>query len=303
MIYVTQGHEKGIGLEIFLKSFLMLPAHQRSQIALVAIKSDLDQNLSLLRLSPGLYKDLRVIEPQGDGAPASTSTLLKALSLMGPGDILATLPTSKDQLFYGGRALAGYTEFFREFYGNSAISMTFKGLDHDVLLITDHVALKEVAKKVSRELIIDKVETTLAFFKKYFYSFDEVIFSGLNPHVGENGILGTEDRCIGEAIAELQSSHTEIFRGPFSGDTLHTHRNFLRRQLLVYMFHDQGLAPFKSRFGHIGLNMSMGLPFLRLSVDHGTAFDLHGKNRGDISGMLYLFKIAFEVQYNVNQRN
>jgi hypothetical protein len=85
------------------------------------------------------------------------------------------------------------------------------------------------------------------------------------------------------------------FIGPVSGDTLHMHESTSKKQLQVYMYHDQGLSTFKSKHGLIGLNVTMGLPFLRLSVDHGTAFDLYGKNSANISGMIFLFNHAFEV--------
>lgn len=304
MIYVTQGHEKGIGLEIFLKSYLLLSKHEKSQVTLVANPNDLKNNLSDLKLSASNFKDLKVIHPDPNKKlPSSTSTLLKALEVITPQDILVTLPTSKDQLILNNKNMAGYTEFFRSYYKNVNISMTFKGVSQNVLLITDHVALKDVTKTITKELVVDKTSTTLEFYKKYFSTIDEVVFSGINPHVGENGILGNEDILINHAIDELKSNHILKFSGPFSGDTLHMHVNPSIKQLFVYMFHDQGLAQFKAQHGLIGLNVSMGLPFLRLSVDHGTAFDLYGKNKAITSGMIFLFKQVFEVTKYVDKRN
>ena len=111
-----------------------------------------------------------------------------------------------------------------------------------------------------------------------------------------------EEKYIKKDILDLEKLYGHIFSGPFSGDTLHHHQRLDKKQLFVYMYHDQGLAQFKSQYGLIGLNITLGLPFLRLSVDHGTAFDLYGKNKANISGMLFLFKQAFEV-VSVNQRN
>lgn len=303
MIYVTQGHEKGIGLEIFLKSFLMLSRDERKYITLITVAEDLKTNLKDLKLDESLFKDLNTIKVQNNNTPSSSSTLLKALELITAQDILVTLPTSKDQLIYNGASFAGYTELFRFYFQNANIAMTFKGIKQDVVLVTDHVALSKVTSTITKDLIVNKVKTTLEFFQKYFYNFEEVIFAGINPHVGENGILGNEDQCIFEAIKILKQGHPQKFKGPYSGDTLHTQHNENIKQLFVYMFHDQGLAPFKSKFGFVGLNISMGLPFLRLSVDHGTAFDLYGKNQGDITGCLHLLKTALEVNHHVNQRN
>ena len=304
MIYVTQGHEKGIGLEIFLKSFLLLSKLEKAQVTLIANQNDLKTNLTDLKLSQANFKDLKVIHPDADKKlPSSTTTLLKALEIITPEDILVTLPTSKDQLIYNNKNMAGYTEFFRSYYTNVNVSMTFKGVSQNVLLITDHVALKDVTKTITKKLIVDKTSTTLEFYKKYFSTIEEVVFSGINPHVGENGILGNEDIIINDAIDELKTNHILKFSGPFSGDTLHMHLNPSVNQLFVYMFHDQGLAQFKAHHGLIGLNVSMGLPFLRLSVDHGTAFELYGKNKAITSGMIFLFKQVFEVTKYVDKRN
>jgi 4-hydroxythreonine-4-phosphate dehydrogenase len=306
MIYVTQGHEKGIGLEIFLKSFLLLSKEEKKDVTLVVEESDLSVNLTDLKFSKNNFKDLKVIHPthtKTGQLPSSTTSLLTALERIQATDILITLPTSKDQLNFNNKNMAGYTEFFRSYYKNINIAMTFKGISQNVLLITDHIALKNVTTMITKKLIVDKTDTAIKFYKKYFSTFEEVVFSGINPHVGENGILGNEDSIINDAIEELKSKHLLQFSGPFSGDTLHMHSNENKNQLFVYMYHDQGLAQFKSHHGLIGLNISMGLPFLRLSVDHGTAFDLYGKNKANATGMIFLFKQAFEVTKYVNKRN
>ncbi len=305
MIFVTQGHERGIGLEIFFKSFLMLPLEEKKLIKLFVNKEHFETSLKDLNLPKIILKDLHIeFVPTNKTLPASTTTLLMALEQIQLTDILVTLPTSKDQLFLNEQAFAGYTEFFRSYYNNKNIAMTFKGLSQNVLLVTDHIAIKDISKTITQELIESKINTTLNFFKKYFYEFEEVILSGINPHVGENGLLGFEDRLIPLALIELKKIFPGVhFSGPFSGDTLHMHQNLNSKQLFVYMYHDQGLAPFKSHHGLIGLNITMGLPFLRLSVDHGTAFELYGKNKANISGMLFLLKQAFGVSHYVDKRN
>lgn len=295
MIYVTQGHESGIGLEIFIKSFLLLSKEEKKLVRLVVSRADFDKNLIDLNLSPNLFKDLLIIDNVVTTKFSSTNSLLTALSLITEKDILVTLPTSKDQLVYNNKNLAGYTEFFRKYYQNKNIAMTFKGISKNILLITDHIPLKEVTKKITSQLIEEKINITLENFNKYFYPIEEVIFSGINPHAGENGILGSEEDNIKDAMVNLQKSYGLIFKGPYSGDTLHHYFNSNKKQLFVYMFHDQGLATFKNEYGLIGLNITLGLPFLRLSVDHGTAFELYGKNEANSTGMLFLFKQAFEV--------
>ena len=301
MIYVTQGHESGIGLEIFLKSYLLLSKDEKKLITLVVSKNDLTKNLKDLKLNPKLFTDLTILENVQSSPLSSTNSLLTALDVISEKDILITLPTSKDQLFLNNTLQAGHTEFFRTFFNTKDISMVFSSPLQNILLITDHIALADVSKTISSKLIHNKLRITLMNFEKYFRSFDEIIFSGLNPHAGEGGILGSEENVIQTAINSLKKDYHATFLGPFPGDTLHHHIHPGKNQLFVYMYHDQALNQFKYANGPIGLNISLGLPFLRMSVDHGTAFDLYGKNKANISGMLYLFKKTFEVLNVINQ--
>ena len=122
MIYVTQGHERGIGLEIFLKSFLLLSKEEKEDVTLIVEEKDLDTNLVDLKLSRANFKDLKVLHPKlKNKAPSSTSSLITALELITATDILVTLPTSKDQLILDNKNMAGYTEFFRSYYKNANI--------------------------------------------------------------------------------------------------------------------------------------------------------------------------------------
>lgn len=303
MIYVTQGHPKGVGLEIFLKSFVLLSKEQKKKITLVANRNDLKQNLEDLKLDENILSELNIRYVETSTIPSSSTTLIETLQIIKTEDILITLPTSKDQLIYNNKQLAGYTEFFRNYFNLPNISMTFKGIEQNVLLITDHLPLNKVTQAINSQLIYERTKTTLNFYSQYFGVIESVVFSGINPHAGENGILGTEDPEITKAINLLKKDFSIPFLGPYSGDTLHMHQKENEKQLFVYMYHDQGLAQFKAKHGLIGLNVSMGLPFLRLSVDHGTAFDLYGKNKANLSGMMFLLKCAFEVIDYVDKRN
>jgi 4-hydroxythreonine-4-phosphate dehydrogenase len=178
--------------------------------------------------------------------------------------------------------------------------MIFKNNNLNVLLISDHIAINEIPEYITSELIFDKTETTILNYLKYYSELDQVIFSGINPHVGENGTIGTEDQVIAPAIDKLQNKYKEIdFLGPYSGDVLSSYRNN-KKQLLVYMFHDQGLSYFKGINGLLGLNISFGLPFLRLSVDHGTALELNGKGIANPIGCLNLLKESINIHKNLD---
>lgn len=301
MIFVTQGHEKAIGLEVFLRSFVLLGLSQQQEFTLIALKKTLSKNLDLLGYSYSFkegrvaYNGVRLnfIDPEKEELPQSSECLSRAIDLLKEEDILLTLPTSKDQLILNGTVCKGYTEYLRSQFNNKNLCMLFKAFNQNTLLITDHIPLKEVSKTINKELIKSKILTTISYYKKYFNKLDEIIISGINPHCGEGGLLGSEDKCVYEAAKDLSLKIKVI--GPVSGDTLHFHKNRLMNQLNVYMYHDQGLPSFKNENKTIGLNITLGLPFIRMSVDHGTAFDIFGKGIADYTGCYYMLKEALKI--------
>lgn len=233
---------------------------------------------------------------------ATQQSLESCLKVIGENDILITLPTTKDQLIDQNNICKGYTEFFRSRYKTPELCMTFSGPNETILLITDHIPLSEVPQAIDSKSIIHKIKLTLNQLDKYHAPIKEVIISGLNPHSGENGLLGTEDIHVNKAIESLEREFSNTaFSGPIPGDTLHFYQKPESSQLLVYLYHDQGLAKFKALFQTIGVNQTLGLPFLRLSVDHGTAFDKYGKNLADARGCYYLLKYALKKWQIINE--
>jgi 4-hydroxythreonine-4-phosphate dehydrogenase len=311
MIYITQGHEKSIGLEVFLKSFLTLSSKEQSLFTLSCDTQTLIDNLEILKIKDyvigegyilfsGVKLNLLPID-NNSSLPLSTVSLENILNILKTEDILLTLPTSKDQLILKDSLAAGYTEFLRKKYDVPNVSMMFSSEEDHALLITDHIPLNSVTEIITKDLIKNKISNVLDNTEKYFDAFDEVILAGINPHVGENGILGHEDEAIFEAKHELISKYPNInFKGPYSGDTLHFHRKN-SKQLLVYMFHDQGLPWFKGKNKVVGLNISLGLPFLRMSVDHGTAFDMYGKGKANYLGCYYLLRSAISAHEKIRE--
>ncbi len=296
MIYVTQGHEKSIAMEIFLKSFLKLSPSEQKKIVLVCQKKVYEENLSLLNLSCQNFQNLNLVEIESKGLSLTLTSLKKALELIKEKDILVTLPTSKDQLHELGVHHMGYTEYLRAMSGKPELAMTFKADEEFVLLMTDHIPLRAVTQILTKDYIQKKLAIVIEEYQKYFSSLEEVIVAGINPHAGEGGLLGDEDQEVFEALEKLKKSYPQIsFIGPLSGDTLHFKQNIKRSQLMVYMYHDQGLPSFKARHGLKGINMTLGLPFLRMSVDHGTAFELYGKNQASEEGCQYVLKTALEI--------
>jgi 4-hydroxythreonine-4-phosphate dehydrogenase len=297
MINVSFGHEKGCGAEAFLKSLLLLNDQQRKHFTLFVNKKVLSQYLDDYGIKAtynetsftvlGMTVPYKNIESK---VTPSTDSLLEAMNETGMNDVLLTLPTSKDQLYLNTKQLNGHTELFREFYKDRNLTMNFINSSENLMLVTDHIPLKEVVN-ISTKEIVEKVNTSLQFLS----DIHKVCISGINPHAGENGLIGKEDNVVNAAIEELRSIHKNIeFLGPLPGDTLHYHTS--PNILKVYMAHDQGLSYFKGKHGINGANVTFGLPFIRLSVDHGTAFDLYGKNVINYTGSLYTLRLSLKFE-------
>ena len=296
MIYVSQGHEHSISLEIFFKSFLMLSQKEREQFVLVVEKNVFDYQVKCLKIG-SVLKDLQCIFIDNQ-PPLSTLSLEKCLKEICSSDVLITLPTSKEQLIFESKTVAGHTDFFRKYFKKNSITMTFMGGNNLMVLITDHIPLHAVPGQITEELIYNKVQIVLQEWKRYFSPVREVLFAGINPHAGESGLLGKEDIKITNVIKKLNESFSIKFSGPFSADGLSLKKKE-DNSMMVFMYHDQGLSWFKERYGFMGLNITLGLPFLRFSVDHGTAFDLYGKNQAYYLGCFYLLKESLKAQRKI----
>lgn len=293
IIYVTQGHENGIGIEIFLKAFSLLSKEKKSLVRFIGYHDSINKTLANNNMPRSLLNDLIILEPNSKKGSQSLSTLLYAMNVCQSNDVLITMPTTKDQLQYEGINHLGHTEFFRYYFKNSSIPMSFIAPKEQVLLLSDHLPLREISK-LTLDNVFNRVQVGIEGFKKVGINFDDVYLSGINPHSGEGGLLGNEDHLIINLKNKLAAIYSDIqFHGPISGDALHYKSQ--SRALLIFSYHDQGLSYFKSRNGLLGINTTFGLPYLRLSVDHGTAFDLYGKNCADFSSMIYLFDFVFRI--------
>lgn len=298
MILVTQGHELGIGLEVFFKAYNKLESNFNNY-TLYAFKESIQKTASSLDMDFEYFDDyilinskkLNVIFLKEKTFPQSTIALENALKDIDMNsDILFTLPTSKDQLINSDQKIChGYTEFLRNRYQTKNLTMSFLSPKHSVSLVTDHIPLNKVSSTITKELISNKVKNSIETISK-IRKIKNIIVAGINPHSGEGGLLGHEDDIVDQAIRDIKKSFPQLnILGPVPGDTMHFHYKN-ENDLLVYMYHDQGLAPFKFINGLIGINITCGLPFIRVSVDHGTSFNLYGKNLANESGCLYLME-------------
>lgn len=294
MIFTTQGHEKGIGLEVFIKAFICLSKKNQAQHQIIVNKDCLIGYLETLNLPFTLKNNQLFIAGStlncvfinhNKSKSFSLVALEKALELAKKSDIINTLPTSKDQF---NSDIVGHTDYLRRRFDSKSIGMNFLGPKTNVLLLTDHIALDEVFTNLELSTEVEKVITAIKTYPQT-RPIKEIFLAGINPHSGENGLISDQDTIMSDISAEIKKNLRDITVNEVQpGDTLHFKANETRNQLFVYPSHDQGLGVFKSQNGLIGINYSTGLPFKRVSVDHGTGFGIYGKNIADYTGMLYL---------------
>lgn len=209
-------------------------------------------------------------------------------------DAITTLPIHKKAWELAGVAYKGHTDALRDFFNAEAIMMLGSPKMY-VALFTEHIPLKEVAGSIN--------EKTLTRFLIDFYQTakpdTQVGVLGLNPHAGDDGVLGNEEHIIQKAI---DNAHTEIgskiFSAPLVPDVAFTPRVRANYTHYIAMYHDQGLAPLKALYFDEGINVSLNLPILRTSVDHGTAFDIAYKGV-ELSSLSYLNAIKYIVDHSI----
>ena len=302
-VYVTQGHEKGIGLEVFFKSCLMISSSDLSHLKLLAFKKSVINTLDTLSLSYNLDESfinlsgirIEVLWLEKKQTSESFTALELAMKLSESSGVLFTLPTSKDQ-FPG---FPGHTEYFRSFYHREDLGMFFSSPGLQVLLLSDHVAVNELTELMTEELIYIRLKTAIKALRQWNRPLKRIMVSGLNPHAGEKGLIGKEDERVTKAIKRLVRELKIDMSGPFPGDTMLFEQDS-PDDLLVYLFHDQGLGVFKSLRGFIGSNITLGLPYPRFSPDHGTSFGLFGKNQADYRGCEFSLKESVKMLKKVS---
>jgi 4-hydroxythreonine-4-phosphate dehydrogenase len=202
-------------------------------------------------------------------------SFLKALELydMNKVDAVVTLPINKQSWSKANMNYSGHTDFLRKFYKSDAI-MIMGCEDMYVALYTEHIPYKEVSSFIQE----DKLVNFLLLLNDSIKS-DKIAVLGLNPHAGDGGVLGDEEYIIKKAIREVNRQiNKETFYGPFVPDIAFTPKVREEFNYFVCMYHDQGLIPLKALYFDESINISLGLPIKRVSVDHGTAFDIAYKN-------------------------
>jgi 4-hydroxythreonine-4-phosphate dehydrogenase len=194
-------------------------------------------------------------------------------------DTVVTCPVSKQAIQLEHPEFIGHTEYFAQKTNSKNVTMTFWSQYFHLALLTTHHSICEAAGFLSPEFLESKLQVIVKQFTK-FYQTCRFAVLGINPHAGEAGAFGKEDGFLFKIINKMQKEGIDI-HGPFPADTFFVH-HVTDFQIVISAFHDQGLIPFKMLGADHGVNVTLGLPFLRVSVDHGTAYDIAGKGIAEV---------------------
>lgn len=242
-------------------------------------------------------------QPTLDGAQCALHALEIACGLARSGDAgaIVTAPVSKAQLYKIGFRYPGQTEFVSERCGISRKNavMMLAGPSLRVIPMTTHIPLKDVPSQLTHELIIARVlAAAKAMTRNFAIQAPRIAIAGLNPHAGEDGNLGDEEqRVMIPAIAELKATGLDI-TGPLPADTMFHEEARSAYDIALCPYHDQALVPLKTLHFYDGINMTLGLPIVRTSPDHGTAFGIAGKNVADPRSMIAAIQMAATAATN-----
>ena len=304
-IGITLGDPGGVGPEVTLKSLGFLSSLPEARYILFGshnvIETEskaLNLDFSFLHDSVSLHEIDCLPSPVEKGKPtasngaASFRYFESAVREAREGTVQAivTAPVSKQSWGFAGIPWAGHTEYLSQSYPEAI--MFFWADDLKVALFTHHLPLKQAIEKIQEKSLFDFILRLHANMDKFQSSGFEFLVSGLNPHAGENGLMGSEEgEQILPAIEKARSKGIPV-RGPFPPDVVF--RNALNKpdNIVIALYHDQGLIPFKLRAFERGVNLTLGLPFIRTSPDHGTAFDIAGKGIADPTSMIEAIRLA-----------
>jgi 4-phospho-D-threonate 3-dehydrogenase / 4-phospho-D-erythronate 3-dehydrogenase len=318
LIAVTMGDPAGIGPEIVAKAFAEEGFRDEGRSLVVGDPEILERAAKLLELplraneisepeeaafEPGAVDVLAVGEVLGDlpfgelGARAGDAAfgyVQRATELANERRVaaIATAPLNKEAMHLAGHKYPGHTEILAELTGTKAYAMMLVTDELKVIHVSTHVSLREAIERVrpGRELAVIRLAHDA--LRKLGVENPKVAVAGLNPHAGENGLFGTEDlEHIAPAVEEAKEQGIEA-SGPWPPDTVLMRARRGEFDVVVVQYHDQGHIPVKLMGFEAGVNVTVGLPFFRTSVDHGTAFDIAGTGKADHASMQAAIDLA-----------
>lgn len=329
---VSSGDPSGIGIEIALKAWLRRKSTKIPAFALLAdpdlvlkrahyLNLDVNFKVTDIASARALFVDFFPIIPlnnkQHDSLglssklnnPSIIESITSAIDLVASKQALGivTLPICKKSLSLTGFPYPGHTEFLAAYgktkfptYNKEIIPiMMLAGADLKTVPITIHIALSAVKQNLTIEKIVTSAQILHTSLKQEFNITNPIIaIAGLNPHAGEDGIMGDEELTIIKPAIELLKQTGIYLDGPLPADTLFHAEKRKNYDAVLCMYHDQALIPIKTLYFDSAVNITLGLPFIRTSPDHGTGFDIAGKNIASANSFIEALKIAENLAIN-----
>ena len=237
---------------------------------------------------------IRMGEVSAAAGRSAYDTIVRAVDAARRGEVngIATAPVNKLAFAQAGLPWKGHTDLLAHLCGTSQVAMMFHAPELKVVLITVHVPLAEVPSLITPELVGQTITITCQAMPRFGIAFPRLAIAGLNPHAGEGGVIGVEDTTVLAPVVQDARARGIDITGPVPADTVFVRAARGEFDCVLACYHDQGLIPVKLlAFGH-AVNVTIGLPIVRTSVDHGTAFDIAGKGVADAGSMIEAVKLA-----------
>lgn len=322
---ITHGDINGIGYEVIMKTFAddrmmelctpvifgsaKLIAYYKNVVGAddfnyTPVKSveDIEEGTcNLINISDEEFKvDMGQATPEsGKAAFLSLSAAVDALK-SGHIDVLVTAPINKNAIQSEEFKFVGHTEYLEQEYGNGYKAMMLLFNDElKIALVTTHLPIKDVASAITKDSVLEKIRNMSNTLRKDFaIERPKIAVLSLNPHAGDNGLIGSEEEeSIIPAIEEANNQKIVAF-GPYSADGFFASKMYEKFDGVIAMYHDQGLAPFKALACETSVNLTAGLPYIRTSPGHGTGYDIAGKNMADPTSMREAVYKAIDLYRN-----
>lgn len=321
---ITHGDINGVGYEVILKAFsdpamleLCTPiVYGSPKVATYHRKAmDIQTNFCIIGSAEEAQHDklsilsctddelkVELSKPTPEGGKAALDALEKALQDYREGliDVLVTAPINKHTIQSDNFHFHGHTEYIEERVGDGqkALMILLKN-DFRVALVTGHIPVREIAQTLTKELVMEKLDIFHRSLKRDFgIDSPRIAVFSLNPHAGDNGLIGTEEKeIIIPAMQEMVAKGVQCF-GPYPADGFMGSGNYTHFDGILAMYHDQGLAPFKALAMDEGVNFTAGLPIVRTSPAHGTAYDIAGQGIASEDSFRQAIYVALDVYRN-----
>lgn len=325
VVGITQGDSNGIGYEVIIKAlsdsrileqftpiiygspklfgFYKKTIPEVEQIETHTIKSAGEAQVKKVNILDCLPENIYA-EP-GEASPESAKSAIKALECAvedlknGRINVLVTGPINKKAMSNEGFGFPGHTEYIQNAFGVKDVLMFMVSHRLRLAVVTGHIPLKDVCSQISEEKILSKLRLMTTSLKQDFgVDMPRIAVLSLNPHSGDGGLLGTEEQDIIIPAIKKATEEGILAYGPFSPDGYFGLGQYEKFDATLAMYHDQGLSPFKALSFEDGVNFTAGVPMVRTSPDHGTAFEMAGRDEADPRSMRAAIFAAIDIYNN-----